>query len=76
MSLADQSQLWRFEETTDLGNVAPEIRREAFAELVEIGPTAIDAVVNALPEEFLDFVAGPENCRVCVPKFSPDRYFT
>lgn len=55
----DQIRPRHFEETADLAKVPPEIQRQAFTELVEIGPRAIDAVADALPDEFPDHVAGP-----------------
>lgn len=55
----DQIQPRHFEETADLAKVPLEIQRQAFTELVEIGLRAIDAVADALPDEFPDRVAGP-----------------
>lgn len=55
----DQIQPRHFDETADLAKVPPEIRHQAFMQLAEIGLQAIDAVADALPEEFPDRVAGP-----------------
>jgi serine/threonine-protein kinase HipA len=55
----DQIQPRHFEETANLAKVPSEIRRQAFMQIAEIGPPAIDAVADALSDEFPDRVAGP-----------------
>jgi hypothetical protein len=55
----DHIQPRHFEETAALAKVPPEIRRQAFAQLAEIGLPAIDTVADALPSWFPDRVAGP-----------------
>jgi serine/threonine-protein kinase HipA len=55
----DQIQPRHFAETADLARVPPDIRRQAFTDLAEIGPRAIEAVADALPDGFPDRVAGP-----------------
>jgi serine/threonine-protein kinase HipA len=55
----DQIQPRHFGETADLAKVPQAIKRQAFTELVEIGPQAIVTVADALPKGFPDRVAGP-----------------
>jgi serine/threonine-protein kinase HipA len=55
----DQIQPRHFDETAGLARVPSEIRRQAFEDLAEIGPSAIEAVAVGLPAGFPDRVAGP-----------------
>lgn len=55
----DQIQLRHFRETAELVKVPPEIRRQAFTDLSQIGTWAIDSVAGSLPAAFPDRVAGP-----------------
>jgi serine/threonine-protein kinase HipA len=55
----DQIQPRHFGETADLAKVPQAIKRQAFSELVEIGPQAIVTVADALPKGFPNRVAGP-----------------
>lgn len=55
----DQIQPRHFDETAELARVPPEIRRQAFRDLAEIGQKAIDTIAGSLPPSFPDRVAGP-----------------
>jgi len=55
----DQIQPRHFDETAGRARVPPDIRHEAFADIVTAGVPAIESVADALPNGFPDRVAGP-----------------
>ena len=55
----DQIQPRHFDETAESAKVPPDIRNRALVDLAALGPTAFDAVAEALPAGFPDRVAGP-----------------